>query len=239
MNNKKEQLIAVFFSVIGTLAILINLSIKGFSAENLLDAVKDLVGLLVTVAIFLVAYSISNKSKSFIDAGQMALNTLRKNKKYDKFLQGPEYDKTDYNPEETAKSQRMRYLFFKKGKYSKKVAFIPLEPLEQGILDVRFSKATLVSFGYAGKDPLTEKSILPEAQKTIYTELEKYLISNYPDFFEILNKTDSENKESKYKNSAIVIDLDEEKLKIKGLKKAIYNCTEKALKIILDNYNKV
>jgi len=234
MDNKKEQLIAVFFSVVGALAILINLSIKGFSAENLLDAVKDLVGLLVTVAIFLVAYSISNKSKSFIDAGRMALEKLRKNFAD---LQGPEYDKTDYDPEETLKSQRMRYLFFKKGKYSKKVAFIPLEPLEQGILDIRISKATLVNFGIDSKNSQID-SLISGLQSDIYLDLKNYLSSKYTEKYEILNKQDTDNKASKYSNSAIVIDFDEDKLKIKGFEKAIYNCSEKALQIILKNKQK-
>lgn len=237
MENKKEQAIAVIFSIVGSLAILINLTIKGFTAENSLDAIKDLVGLLVTVAVFLIAYSISNKSKNFIDAGKMALDILRKKYENDKLLQGPEYDKTDYNPEDETKSQRMQYLFFPKLKYKKKVAFVPLEPIEQGILDIRFSKATLVNFGYDAKDPQIDK-LLIEAQTKIYLELDKYLKSKYNERYEILNIQDSETKESKYKNSAIVIDFDEDKLKIKGIKKAVYNCTEKALIIIKNNYKK-
>ncbi|MCX6258627.1 MAG: hypothetical protein NTW49_12130 [Bacteroidia bacterium] len=230
MDNKKEQVIAVMFSIIGSLAIIINLSIKGFNTENGLDAVKDLVGLLVTVAVFLVAYSISNKSKSFIDVGRIALEMLRT--KYVKVLKGPQFDKSDYNPDDSTKSQRMQYLFFTEDQYPKKVAFIPLDPIEQGILDIRVSKATFVNFGHDTKDPNTDKLFL-DIQSKIYIDLEKYLTLKYSGLFKILNNNNSETKKTKFKNSAIVIDFDEEKLKMKGLKKAIYNCSERALMELL------
>lgn len=65
MTNKKEQLIAVIFSIVGSLAILINLTIKGLNAENSLDAIKDIAGLVVVIAVFLVANKLFKKGEKF------------------------------------------------------------------------------------------------------------------------------------------------------------------------------
>jgi len=89
------------------------------------------------------------------------------------------------------------------------------------------SKATLVNFGYDTKDSETEKSII-KIQSEIYNTLENYLSKYYKGLYEILNKQDTEVKEPKYKNSAIVIDFDEQKMSKKKFAKAIYECTKLA-----------
>ena len=50
-----------------TLAIISNLTLKGFSTENILDAIKDIAGLIVVVAVFLIASKLFsfNKKKGF------------------------------------------------------------------------------------------------------------------------------------------------------------------------------
>jgi len=229
MNQRKEQTIAVIFSTVGCLAIILNLNFKGFTPINFLDALKDLVGLSITIAVFLIAYSISSKSKSYLDSGLRALEKLKSEN--ENILLGPEYDKSDYNPEEAGKSQRMKYLFFAKHRYIKKVAFIPLEPIEQGILDIRVSKATLVNFGYDSKDAEIEKAI-QEVQAKVYEEMIKLLSSKYNGLFEILNNNEVGQK-SKYPNSAIVIDFNEDKMKFKGLEKAVYRCALVALQVLI------
>jgi len=50
-----EKILSAVFGVIGILAILLNLGIKGLTCENVLDAVKDVAGLVVTIAVFLIA----------------------------------------------------------------------------------------------------------------------------------------------------------------------------------------
>lgn len=50
-----EKILTAIFGVIGSLAIILNLFIKGYNTENLLDSLKDLAGLLVTIVVFLVA----------------------------------------------------------------------------------------------------------------------------------------------------------------------------------------
>ncbi len=229
-----NEMLSIALGIMSVIAIVGLLIKNNFDTNELLGSIVNFTQVAIPVLVLFIASSIKNKSKNYIDAGKEALENLRK--RNETVLQGPEFDKTDYNPEETAKSQRMQYLFFTKYRYAKKVAFIPLEPIEQGILDIRVSKATLVNFGFDSKDSQIETLVI-EAQSKIYSDLENFLSSKYSGLFEILNKQGTETKDAKYKNSAIVIDFDEEKLKISGLKKAVYNCSEKALQIIL-NYKK-
>jgi hypothetical protein len=58
-----EKSLTIIFSIVATIAILINLSIKGFNTENILDAVKDIAGVIVIIAVFLVASKIFTKDK--------------------------------------------------------------------------------------------------------------------------------------------------------------------------------
>jgi hypothetical protein len=62
-----EKYLTAIFSALGAIAIIINLHFKGYSNENLLDAVKDLSGLIVVIAVFLIASKIFsiNKNKKY------------------------------------------------------------------------------------------------------------------------------------------------------------------------------
>ena len=63
ITERLESKLSVLFGSIGILAITINLSIKGFTAENFLDAVKDVAEMAVTIAVFLAAKRILRKIK--------------------------------------------------------------------------------------------------------------------------------------------------------------------------------
>ena len=66
-----EKYLTAIFGIIGTLAIIANLFIKGWTSENILDGLKDLAGLLVTIVVFVIAMktmrrlSYSNFKKAF------------------------------------------------------------------------------------------------------------------------------------------------------------------------------
>ncbi len=62
-NDHLEKYLTVIFSAIGAFAIIINLHFKGYNNENLLDAVKDLSGLIVIIAVFLMASKVFRISK--------------------------------------------------------------------------------------------------------------------------------------------------------------------------------
>jgi len=54
-DDNLEKYLTAIFGTIGSLAIIINLFIKGWSNENIMDGLVDLAGLLVTVVVFLIA----------------------------------------------------------------------------------------------------------------------------------------------------------------------------------------
>ncbi|MEI7948397.1 MAG: hypothetical protein WCJ02_16975 [bacterium] len=220
MNNNKEQRISLLFSIIGTLAILINLFIKGFSTENMLDALKDLVGLAVTIAVFIVANRISSQTNSFLEAGKKALIKLLVNDNTKKYLDGikANSEKSDIEEEN---DKRNKYLFIKRiPNLKSKVTFIPVNDLEDGILDIRVSKGTLINRGFKGLEGEVESCKKKVAEEVLIILNQKGL--KQPDDFEIV-----ENPKSN--NSAIVIDFNEQKLGFRKFRKIVFACAEKAL----------
>lgn len=59
-----EKKYSVLFGVIGIIAILINLSVKGFELENILDATKDMASLIVVIIVFLMANRLLGRKKN-------------------------------------------------------------------------------------------------------------------------------------------------------------------------------
>lgn len=223
MDNKKEQTIAVIFSIIGSLAILINLAIKGFSTENILDSIKDLVGLLVTVAVFLVAYSISNKSKSY---GEIARSSLKKIQVLNSdFLMGPRFNRDNYDPE---KGKGVEYLFITNNdpKSNQRAKFIPIQPLDEGILAIFIQKGTLVYGLNYSSDKATPDEIT-KIQTAISNSLTSFVQNKYTGLYDILKTVKDD--------TAIIIDFNEEKMGKKNFAKAIRECTELVLVELKNN----
>ncbi len=217
MDNKKEQAIAVIFSIVGSLAILINLAIKGFTAENSLDAIKDLVGLLVTVAVFLVAYSISNKSKSFIDVARAALKNIQE--KMPDFLMGPRFNRDNYDPE---KGKGVEYLFVTNTdpKSKLRAKLIPIQPLDEGVLAIYVQKGTLVyGLNYSSEQATPEE--IKKIQTEVFNSVSELIQRKYVGLYEILPNSKDD--------TAIIIDFNEEKMGKKKFTKAISECTELAI----------
>ncbi|HOH97462.1 MAG TPA: hypothetical protein PL188_04035 [Candidatus Cloacimonadota bacterium] len=64
-----EKIVTSVLGAIGTVAIIVNLLLKGITPENTLDAVKDIAGLIITVIVFMIASRVLRKPsmKSFTD----------------------------------------------------------------------------------------------------------------------------------------------------------------------------
>lgn len=60
-DDKLEKYLTAIFGIIGTIAIIANLFIKGWTSENILDGLKDLAGLLVTIIVFIIAMKTMKK----------------------------------------------------------------------------------------------------------------------------------------------------------------------------------
>lgn len=54
-DDNLEKILTVVFGVLGTIAIIVNLFIKGWTTENLLDGLKDISGLVVVIIVFIIA----------------------------------------------------------------------------------------------------------------------------------------------------------------------------------------
>jgi hypothetical protein len=66
-NEDLEKTLTAVFGTLAIIAILVNLAYKGFDLENTMDAIKDIAGLIVVIAVFLIASKIFsfNKKKRF------------------------------------------------------------------------------------------------------------------------------------------------------------------------------
>lgn len=71
-NDDLEKILTAVFGFIGIIAIFLNLHLKGYSAEYWFDAIKDIAGLIVAIAVFLVAnkvlhFNLKTKKYGFND----------------------------------------------------------------------------------------------------------------------------------------------------------------------------
>lgn len=57
-DDNLEKILTAMFGALGMLAVLINLHIKGYGVADILDAIKDMAGLVVVITVFLVANKI-------------------------------------------------------------------------------------------------------------------------------------------------------------------------------------
>jgi len=64
-NDDLEKILTAIFGAVGMVAIFINLHLKGYGNENWLDAIKDIAGLVVVIAVFLVANKLFKKGEKF------------------------------------------------------------------------------------------------------------------------------------------------------------------------------
>jgi len=60
-DDRLEKSLTAIFGAIGTIAIIINLFLNGLTIENLLDGLKDIAGLIVVIAVFLIANKMFRK----------------------------------------------------------------------------------------------------------------------------------------------------------------------------------
>lgn len=225
MKKISEQTVSLFFSIVGSLAIIINLLLKGYSHENILDAIKDLAGLFITIAIFVVAHRIRKSTISYLESGKNALIKLYDN--YIDYFEGPPKSNRSNENTEGDDNKSNKYLFIKKRnhKFVSKVTFIPLADLEDGVLDIRVSKGTLVNLDKEGS--IDEIKAL---QQKVHSN-----VLNYLDKIGLAKGQDYELIESKNQNSAIIIDFNERNLGHNRFEKVIYKCGEIAIQCIFRN----
>ena len=200
------------------------ISYKGFSGETLADAVKDVGAALVPIFAAMFAARLVRRDlpleQRYLAEGERALRALQR--AHPKVLQGPRYDREDYDPNE-AGGKGGRYLFTcadpTAGGKDRKSSFVAVAPLAEGVVAVTVSKRNLKNLGIS-------VDRLDEAQAVIEDAVKKLLVQpRYVDRFEILK--------SKVQRAAIVVDFDEESMGPKRFRAAVEAVVKEALGALL------
>jgi DNA-directed RNA polymerase subunit F len=223
-NDDLEKILTAIFGVVGMVAIFINLHLKGYGEENWLDAIKDVAGLIVVLAVFVASIRISSRSKTFSEVARVKLEGLRN--KYQDFLIGPRYNREGYDPE---KGQGLEYLFIRNSdlKSKQRAKFIPIQPLEEGVLIIYIQKGTLVyGLNYKSEDSTTEeiKKLQDEIEVAVVLLIQKRLSKKA---YDILPNTKDD--------IAIIIDFDEVEIGKRKFAALVNDCVECAIKKLLEN----
>lgn len=160
-SKRQEQLVYIAF-VIGTLAILaLNLK-TDFSIDSILLILKDLSPLFISVMIFYMLNGFLFRSSDFEKTAKTVIKKIRE-RYSDIFAE-------DIVKGETETAQE--YLFFKK----RKTAFIPIQPLKEGILDIRITYGTLENFeAISPKDSAENEIRIANKKKIVREEVIKML----------------------------------------------------------------
>jgi hypothetical protein len=145
MFTGKEEKIVYTIAGIGIFAILIFNFKSGFTSDSLLLILKDLCPLLVSVVIFHIVESLG--PQSFEHAAKKAVRKIRQNYKND----------ITQIKKEGNSQKREKYLCLS----TRETAFIPLDLLHKGTLEMRVSYGTLEHFGYqiSVNDAREEKAV--------------------------------------------------------------------------------
>jgi hypothetical protein len=215
-NQNLEKIFTAIFGFIGMLAIFINLHLKGYSNENWLDAIKDLAGLIVVLAVFIASVRISKKPKTFAEVARTKLVDLQK--LYPNLLMGPRYNRENYDPE-IGKGKEYLFIINSDKKLKYKTKFIPIQPLEEGILSIYVQAGTLADALNYGRGNVKDEEILV-IKNAVKKALQTILENKYKDDYEILEDS---------KDTAIIIDFDEQKMGKRKFAQAILECSEEAI----------
>jgi hypothetical protein len=241
IKDDKEKLAGFVLGSVGCIAILIALGMKGVTGQNILDAIKDIAGLGTILFVAVIAVRARKSNVTLKDIGESLLEEVQR--RNESILTGPEYSNLAFTSD-SDKAPRMKYLFFKRTKEStwkKKVAFIPLDFLADGILDIRVSKATLVNLGIAS----ASEDVISNCQTKVQNAVKQVLQGLPPDQYKVMQASEEaagdEDEEAepkpsaksapKLSNSAITITFRKD-INHKTFAKTVFSCTDAALKTI-------
>lgn len=219
-NEDLEKILTAVFGLVGIAAIFINLDIKGYGNENWLDAIKDIAGLIVVLAVFLAAIRISQKSETHYEMARNALQRLQV--KHPQILMGPRYNRENYDPEN---GKGKEYLFVSNDdkKSTKRASLVPIQPLEEGCLFIYIHPGTLADALNYGRG--IKQDDLPTIKTAVKDAVEEILNYKYNGKFEALKAVN---------DSVIAVDFNESEMSNKQFARAIFECTEAATLKLLE-----
>lgn len=219
-------------------AVIAGLSFKGVSGETVSDAVKDIGGtLLPLVGALVAAGMVTRKMDAEASVLEIAESALRRVQDKNRGrLTGPKSNKSEPDDgggknevEDGNEDRANRYLFVqvsKDGKKGKKGQFIPVAPLEDGILTIKIQRQALKSLGIEGDLYVAQEHIIPVIRERVAAVAEKHWKNNH-----VLIPT-------KDKNVAINIDFDEGAMSKREFGKAVEQCAGAAFQFLLEEVSR-
>jgi hypothetical protein len=223
MSNKDRinEVLSIALGVVSVLAIIGLLVKNNFATNELLGSIVNFTQVAIPVLVLIAMRIFNNRSYTYLDAGKNAL--VRLQRKYPDFLDGPKANRQKSEDNEDLE-KRNKYLFIKntKDKLKNKITFIPMNELEDGILEILVSKATLDN----RNSPRIDEDIAGLQEKVGNAVIE-YLKTNKVNS-NLYNIMQRENKS----NSAIIIDFVQQDLGRRKFERIVFGCGEAALKII-------
>jgi len=209
---------------LGLLSILaiIGLVVEGnFGISEVYGAVINFTQVAIPVLVLLVANALRKSTVSYQQVGREALAQLQKD--FSSILMGPRYNRDGYDPE---KGKGLEYLFVTNDdpKSQQRAKFIPVQPLDEGVLAIYVQKGTLVyGLGYPSESANPEEIL--KVQNQVSTSVKQVLASRYAGQFEIV-------KESK-DDTAIMVDFNEQIMGPRKFKKAISEAARAATEALV------
>ena len=219
----KDRLNEVLTVALGAVALLaiIGLVINNrFETNELLSAVIDFSQISIPIIVLIVASSMRKENKTFSYIGKKVLRNIQK--KHSDILMGPRYSRENYDPE---KGAGMEYLFITNDdpKSKLRAKFIPIQPLEEGIVAIYVQKGTLVYGLNYSSDEATPKAI-GIVQKAVKKAVTENIESKYQGLYEILDGAKND--------SAIIINFEEERMGQRKFAKALKECATIAVETV-------
>jgi hypothetical protein len=223
MSNKDRinEVLSIALGVVSVLAIIGLLVKNNFATNELLGSIVNFTQVAIPVLVLIAMRIFNNRSYTYLDAGKNALVKLQH--KYPDILDGPKANSQKSEDNEDLE-KRNKYLFIKnkKDKFKNKITFIPMNELEDGILEIRVSKATLVNLNMLG----TNEEIEAFQEKVSNAVIECLNTNKVNSKLYII--IPRENKS----NSAIKIDFVQQDLGRRKFERIVTGCGDAALKVI-------
>jgi len=113
-DDKLEKSLTAIFGAVGTIAVIINLFVKGLTTVNLLDALKDIAGLIVVISVFLLASKVF-KAMTYSDFKGLFEEYLQKWVEQNKYLID--------NEKQIAGSEGKQFYYMLTKKHHKNIVF--------------------------------------------------------------------------------------------------------------------
>ncbi|HMV78690.1 MAG TPA: hypothetical protein PL048_02960 [Leptospiraceae bacterium] len=168
MDTKKRDLINFILVLIGLAAIIASLLEKELNAANILDAVRNIATMLVTIAVYLISlYNIEqniSREDPFLISGTDAMEKIKK--KYSHILIGPCYSRENYDPK---KGKGQKYLFIKEKNKKLKAQIMSLQLLQMKLINLQISTTMMNVLGIVED----RAALLSQVQETVMNKISK------------------------------------------------------------------